>query len=614
MKAFFKNLKLRGKSLALIITIGALLLSALMMGIASVVIALTNKKESPELETGAGIVSSFDYTFWSSDETLGYKATDDVDGISIEDKKKAYNASRTFGIRTVAGLNAFSQSVANGYTFFGKKVYLYFDTPSIYSNSFVPVGVDMYEGYSSSSLKKTTQYKGCKLFNGEFDGQGFTIDFSKYNSEITVESLAANQQQMYLGVFGHIGESSKIKNLRINGLTISNFDIKNTSGFVRWHIGAIAGKAEGGAKIENCSVEYFDIYSNDAATYVSSFIGCENSLSGGFNVSINNCYVEDFYVNGDEQPQNAHLYKAPFDEDSKSTSTSTEVKSCVFPYIEDFGWTETWHEAAWNTRSYGDANNAIYTSPNKYNKLNISSIGGQMYSAPWYYVGDEYNSGYPCLRRFVFDWSSISFQPNDSGLGSICHADRCNVKGDDDLAFSEYPSGVEIFVPSSDLADFEAGFRKAFSGSTERFITIYNQTFWAKPKKGCGFVNWSRDFDTFYWANFEELPINITFIGGDKINLYDELSANNGNAITLTYTVMSGTSVSMTRTLSGSSKNCREVKYSFTDYYGVDHLIVFKLTDKAYFLEAPERFWEFDVEHSEIIVNAILKTYIPTWK
>jgi hypothetical protein len=106
-------------------------------------------------------------------------------------------------------------------------------------------------------------------FTGVFDGNGFSI------LNLTIDTSGAGND--YLGLFGKIGASGQIKNLRLKNVSI-------TSGSNSIYLGGLAGRTTGGT-ISNC-------FSTGAVTSGNS-ASCIGGLVGAAGGTIGNCYSTD---------------------------------------------------------------------------------------------------------------------------------------------------------------------------------------------------------------------------------------------------------------------------------------------------------------------------------
>lgn len=144
-------------------------------------------------------------------------------------------AANPYLIETAAQLKAFAASLSEGIDYADTFILLNSDI-DISGENWMPVGGSEY------------------LFNGTFDGQEYTISGLTEGSES--EALALTEDNIYIGLFGALGENAVVKNVNLTSIAI------NVSYIASVYAGGIAGAMSGsplndvytGAVIDNCSV------------------------------------------------------------------------------------------------------------------------------------------------------------------------------------------------------------------------------------------------------------------------------------------------------------------------------------------------------------------------
>lgn len=119
-------------------------------------------------------------------ETLNVQALYTFGSTALEKSDSRYKDSSVFYIATAAGMDMFSESVANGCSFEGKTVSLQSNI-SMSGYNFQPIGTK-FDG---------TTYKGISSFKGTFEGNSYTIS----NVNITLDASTA-LTSISLGLFG----------------------------------------------------------------------------------------------------------------------------------------------------------------------------------------------------------------------------------------------------------------------------------------------------------------------------------------------------------------------------------------------------------------------------
>lgn len=207
-------------------------------------------------------------------------------------------------ISGVGGLDDLRQQVANGTLTNGG--YYKLTSNITLSGDFTPIGTKE------------------KPFTGTFDGNGYTI----YN--LTINGTTASEVK-YVGLFGYISSSARIKNVKIENVvisagathagavvgysedgTISNCSVNNTTNAQNINIlasrsaGGIVGTSEG--VVENCSVENTTIVVKKTGTattdyekqrYAGGIVGENGVVNTAKSATIKDCKVVDSKIYDD---------------------------------------------------------------------------------------------------------------------------------------------------------------------------------------------------------------------------------------------------------------------------------------------------------------------------
>ncbi len=131
-------------------------------------------------------------------------------------------------------LNAFARSLTSKIDYTGKYVALS-DNIALSSDEWSPIGGSEY------------------LFNGTFDGQGYSITGMKLGTES--KPYALDKENLYIGLFGVLGPNSVVKNVHVDVAFYTTYEATA-------YVGGIAGVTQGnttngnytGATIDGCSV------------------------------------------------------------------------------------------------------------------------------------------------------------------------------------------------------------------------------------------------------------------------------------------------------------------------------------------------------------------------
>lgn len=179
-------------------------------------------------------------------------------------------AKKPYLIRNAAQLQAFANAVDNGEDYAGKFIALSDDIDLEDIENWNPIGTESGE---------------TNIFNGTFDGKGYTI------SNLTID-VSVTEGDSYYGLFSVLGNEAVVKNLNVTDAEIST---KNSAGKV--YAGGIAGATKKvavsaheniGTRIDTCSVtgEVSAESTNDKLTYAGGIAG-----SGDIGTAITNCWT-----------------------------------------------------------------------------------------------------------------------------------------------------------------------------------------------------------------------------------------------------------------------------------------------------------------------------------
>ena len=179
-------------------------------------------------------------------------------------------ASDPYQIVTAAQLTAFAAAVDGGNTYAGQYVVLGASIDLSGIDSWNPIGTE----------------EGAAVFQGTFDGRGYTISGLTINASVTAGDS-------YHGLFSVLGSSAVVRNLNLAGADVH---VENTSG--KAYAGALAGATTKpatsahsviGTRIDVCSAtgSVSALVSGDAIAYAGGLAG-----SGQIGTAITNCWTD----------------------------------------------------------------------------------------------------------------------------------------------------------------------------------------------------------------------------------------------------------------------------------------------------------------------------------
>ena len=231
----------------------------------------------------------------------------------------------------------------------------------------------------------------------------------------------------------------------------------------------------------------------------------------------------------------------------------------------------------------------VISSVNSSSGLTSCGGGSGTSGTTWYY-NSEYNGGWPKLRVFIKNWTTISFVSSDTSKGTV--------------------SPVSIQVPSdADSSKFDDA-----NNSTSTTITIYSQSVTATPKVGCGLEKWEYNSSSkTYTARFK----NRTYILGFKAGINTEQTASYGSYCYVgeQYSVTYNTEVTISL-ISNVKQGYGAVRISFVDAGGHTRSMIYSALP-GYYINSysicnqnKTGSLTYKVTTTGIIeVSAVLKTY-----
>ncbi len=167
------------------------------------------------------------------------------------------SAETPYLIATEAQLRDFAVSLSSKIDYTGKYVALANDI-SVSSAAWTPIGGSQY------------------LFNGTFDGHGYTIDGMTLGTKDAPYAL--DKENLYIGLFGVLGSSSVVKNVNLTNVAFY------TTYAATAYLGGIAGVTQGsttsgdftGAVIDSCSVSgTFYLNNTKGNHFVGGLVGMQ---------------------------------------------------------------------------------------------------------------------------------------------------------------------------------------------------------------------------------------------------------------------------------------------------------------------------------------------------
>lgn len=382
----------------------------------------------------------------NADVEYGYNFSMQKEGEGLdprdESDKNLYDQVKYFYIDGPKEFGNFAQSVANGFEFTGKEVLL---TTSIKFNYEID-----YDDENEEWLKfQATTDKGFNaigwgpysdrevVFNGTFNGQTIKDGCEEChflsNFEVTTQETSTASGNSVdnngCGLFAILGPQAVVKNLKIEDATFTTRGLE-FSGDTTGHVGAIAGVAMPGARIENCMVEnitinvtkgvdYNGFYQVGKGTdsYVGSLIGAIYTPTGygvaepnhdrvfgdspTFQTQITDCLIWGMKVNTSVvNYKGCHTIIGGY---RAGSSTSCNITNVLM--------VETGTE-------YEDVPNAdeIRTLSATHNK---GLFNGFDYENIWYYKASLFN-GYSMLRAFIDEFIVvINFTSENEIMGTV---------------------------------------------------------------------------------------------------------------------------------------------------------------------------------------------------
>jgi len=386
----------------------------------------------------------------------------------------------------------------------------FFSNPSKYKEGYYEVTQDI----NCSEVSFSSSFQ----FSGVFDGGGNTL----YNLKSFNHGVVPKQNDdpyKPKGLFGRLNETAVVKNLCLEDCSYTTSLKGETNSIIATNcsIGIIAATANKGAKIDNCKVKNFKLI-NTYEPIWNDWYDQYWQISGiclGNYATITNCYVE-----------NLQYQKTTSSDKTSQMKLVINYLANHYNSIENCVVRENGGDADGDTY---ESNQNVVTAAN-----NISGWTSSVYSSsggedgpPWYYVGSQYNSGWPMLRVFM-DWKTVNFSASPSGGGSV------------NPTSIQIPSGATI-------TDSRNG----------RQINILGQTVIAKENSGNGyeFELWEHHTTYQYIAHFKlkQYTLNFAESTGDvsedpssfsyyKVNHGTSISGpSNGATGTISYTFGSQT-------------------------------------------------------------------------
>ncbi|MBO5954777.1 MAG: hypothetical protein J6Q13_02265 [Clostridia bacterium] len=552
--------------------------------------------------------------------------------------KAQYNSWTNVGIENAFGLIAFSHSVANGYTFEGKTVYLLGNIEGDYitNNSdlgnYVPIGANMWSGNNA-----TTKYNGKTAFKGTFDGQGFTIT----NLTTTIASRDGDSNDIHLGFFAQLTGNAIVQNLRINNFTITGYAHNND---VNTLIGGIVGYVNQVAipddkiTIQNCLVSNLNVNTYHAYTVVGGLVGyakvnlsnelyinecAVNTIAVNTNVkcdsiggliaktygyysryirqegdsisyskmSMLNCHIKNLSVTGQSadyianlSPARGHVHYESYSINQVYSKGETEntaffynISKCVSQGNNGFDAIKI------NTETRIDCTSEyVITEKDTTTGLTCSSVGGESSTFTWYYAA-SYNGGYPYLRQFL-SWTNLGF----------------SLYGDDTIE-------QWVSVPSDGVGDAHNSLAIQLSNLT---LDVFGQSVTAGKTDPYDFNGWTKSGNNYY-AQFSLKTFKVSFVGqSNTTNTSSNLTFNTDyyiyydGSITISYT-------------SYSKQGYSSITYTFTDTGGTTRSITYYPTNGHYLtttsIDSLSSIRVYS-EYSGLSVKTAQKVYTPSFE
>ena len=472
------------------------------------VVAIVHNKGNNYNPINSNIVFANDGYYGTVTEAPTYNHLDYGDpNYNLEDRdnfKKYYDSKLYFHIYGWWGLKCFREWVSKQYDFHDKEVYLWSDItpPNEANNYWTPIGVV----YSADGGYLTYQY--AYEFRGHFYGNAHTISniYCYYNS-------TNGSQFARYGVFGCLGEGSKVTNLKLKDATFCDWYSRKSGGWGPMYAGGITGEAYGNVTISNCVVENATFILRSANGYAGGIVGLVENNHGtecySTNLIIENCIVDVVTLELDKDKDSklsegcfaniGPVYWAYNGNGAKISYNNILLKECGYKTVSNAGDSSYFRQpdSFWN---YNENSGITIEKSLIYNLKTTASTELKENDKKKAWViedGFTWNNGWPYLKTYV-SFDKYIFKADDNGT--------INDK-----------SSVSIEVPQEAILQF------ATAASSQ---TIAGEHILAKAKTGCYFNNWTQNGKT-YTANFpkEEYTLNFTFYD-EKGNLLTNNSSN----------------------------------------------------------------------------------------
>lgn len=438
-------------------------------------------------------------------------------------------------INSLSELKAFAQSVRKGDECYG-------ETWKLGANINCNGEVISIGGQDTDSGAGTVCRAGYDYgsFQGEFDGQGFTISNFKIQDHWVQGAINLNTYSY--GLFPYC--YGTIKNLRIKDVTA------NISAGKKEYItvGALVGYSTTVGTIENCMVDNFYVVSG--GTVNSVYVGGLFAVGAAI---ATNCYVRDVWVEGGCGSL-AGIGCVYNDKDRTWTDYSSTITKCVVDNVSTPSGTKydyLCNEVA-GIKYNHVVTNSYKAQDSTYTNLNPSAVGGNDGSYPWYFYAG-YNDGWPMLRKFM-SWQTLNFKCIN---GTV--------------------SPTSIKIPSGETPAYN---------TSSPTISVMGQTVTATPNSSLGSdysTSWSVS-GTTHTCKFSVAEYAVSFSTATNTTL-----KVNGTAKTTaqSFTLTSGTNIQTSYTLFSSRSGIyKTITFSFTDSSGTSISIVYSLSSNLYYISA----------------------------
>ena len=394
----------------------------------------------------------------------------------FDNKNKEGYSNTDFYISNYYELLEFSISVAYGYSFAGKTVYLENNIDAKSAN-WQPIG---------ASMNGTTYYHIGGGFGGTFDGQNHTI--SNIKCEIYNYKLGLNGY-VSLGLFSQLDPGAKILNVRIYN---SSYEAQNVDwgifGEGGGYIGGLTGELsyQGEYEISNVVVDKLNI--NCGSLFRAAGLICKYDLMAGGgdgNIEINDCYLGDVVLNGVDSTRfhyigvtNTSFAEMGFMMNFKFNNIVVKNKNNYSLYFVD---TDT----EIDNSKYINTDTELFSEKEK-------ALTGVSSDASWYCPTDSvYNEGWPYLMSFVGEFDTYTFK--SAGHGSV----------------KTSTGSTTIKVPQKNIDGTAINPLSNFVGTNKQTL-FYGVLLTATPHTGYEFTYWNKKLKE-YTAHFSEELYNYKF-------------------------------------------------------------------------------------------------------